>query len=129
MYLTASSSFSNFQGLDEETLLADYLPGFCKMRFMFICNSEFHLLDKLRELCLVTYSDSSVAMLPNSRGIEPVRRFAVRDLRYRRSIANRFLFMNGHIAIENSLRYSNAQTNLQSLQVGELSKTCRDRSI
>ena len=37
--------------------------------------------------------------------------------------------MNGHLAIENSLRYSNAQTNLQSLKVGELSKACRDRSI
>jgi hypothetical protein len=73
----------------------------------------------------VTYSDSSVAMLPNSRGIEPVIRFARRDLRYRK----RFLFMNGHLAIENSLRYSNAQTNLQSLKVGELSKACRDRSI
>jgi hypothetical protein len=35
MYLTVSSSFSNFRGLDEETLLADYLPGPCKMQFMF----------------------------------------------------------------------------------------------
>jgi hypothetical protein len=50
MYLTVSSSFSNFRGLDEETLLADYLPGPCKMQFMFCCNPGFHLLDKLRAL-------------------------------------------------------------------------------
>ena len=78
----------------------------------------------------MTYSSSSVVMLPISGGIGPVRRLTVRDLRHGRELGNRLTCSCiPYRDMKTPSHKQDAPKDLQLLKVGELSKSWRDCSI